>query len=181
MKNCEEIKKSLGAWLDGELDAAGAAAVHLHVQGCASCLDEKARLERLDVSLKRLLEANASQVDFKTFWAGVSRRIADDNSKSWSARVLEWMQPVFSPRRLAWAVPAAVAALVAVLSLDQFFPAWRGNGQTNMASVESIDGHGFNVALLREAKTKTTVIWLFENQESDDEVSAESASSDTAF
>jgi hypothetical protein len=179
MRDCKAIKESLGAWLDGELDAGPAAEIHLHVQGCASCLDEKKRIESLDASLKRLLEANASQVDFKTFWAGVSRRIADE--KSWSTRILEWMQPVFSPRRLAWAVPATVMVLVAVLSLDQFFPGWRGNGQTNMASVESIDGHGFNVALLREAKTKTTVIWLFENQESEDETSGESASGDTAF
>jgi len=179
MRDCEAIKKSLGAWLDGELDPGPAAEIQLHVQGCASCLEEKARLERLDSSLKKLLEANASQVDFKTFWAAISRRIADE--KSWPTRVLEWMQPVFSPRRLAWAVPATVVVIVAALSLDQFFPGWTWIGQTNMASVESIDGHGFNVALLREAKTKTTVIWLFENQESEDETSGESASGDTAF
>jgi anti-sigma factor RsiW len=179
MRDCEAIKKSLGAWLDGELDAARGAEIQLHVQGCVSCSDEKGRLERLDFSLKRLLETNASQIDFKTFWAGVSQRIAEE--KSWPTRVLEWINPVLSPRRLAWAVPATVVVLVAVVSLDQFFPAWRGNGQTNMASVESIDGHGFNVALLREAKTKTTVIWLFENQESEDETPAESASGDTAF
>ena len=179
MRNCEAIKKSLGAWLDGELDPGPAAEIQLHVEGCASCLEEKARIERLDSSLKRLLEANASQVDFKTFWAGLRQRIADE--KSWHTRVLEKIRPVFSPRRVAWAVPAMAVVLVAVLSLDQFFPGWRGNGQTNMASVESIDGHGFNVALLREAKTKTTVIWLFENQESEDETSGESASGDTAF
>jgi anti-sigma factor RsiW len=179
MQSCEEIKKSLGAWLDGELNPARAEEIERHMHGCASCLDEKARLERLDFSLKRLLETNAAQVDFKTFWAGVSRRIADD--KSWSTRVMDWVRPAFSFPRLRWAVPATVVVLVAVLSLDQFVPGWRGNGQTNMASVESIDGHGFNVALLREAKTKTTVIWLFENQESEDETPPDSASSDTAF
>jgi anti-sigma factor RsiW len=179
MRDCEIIKKSLGAWMDGELDADRGAEIQLHVQGCASCLEEKARLERLDASLKRVLEANASRVDFKTFWAGVSQRIAEE--KSWPTRVLEWINPLLYPRRLAWAVPATVMVLVAVLSLDQLFPGWRGNGQANMASVESIDGHGFNVALLREAKTKTTVIWLFENQESEDETSGESASGDTAF
>ncbi|HEY3302501.1 MAG TPA: zf-HC2 domain-containing protein [Candidatus Binatia bacterium] len=179
MRDCEAIKKSLGAWLDGELDAAQAAEIQLHVQGCASCSDEKGRLERLDFSLKRLLETNASQIDFKTFWAGVSQRIAAD--VSWSTRAMDWVRAVFFTPRLKWAVSATVVVLVAVLSLDQFFPGWRGNGQTNMASVESIDGHGFNVALLREAKTKTTVIWLFENQESEDETPTESASGDTAF
>jgi len=178
-RECEAIQEFLGAWLDGELDAARAAEVQLHVHGCTSCSDEKARLERLSFSLKRALEENAEPVEFKTFWAGVSRRIADD--VSWQTRVFDWIRAVFSPPRLKWAVPATVAVLVAVLSLDQLVPGWRGNGQANMGSVESIDGHGFNVALLREAKTKTTVIWLFENQESEDETPAESASGDTAF
>ena len=180
MKDCEEIKKSLGAWLDGELDAARAAGIQLHVQACASCGEEKARLERLDASLKNLLETQASQIAFDPFWAGVRRRIADE--KSWHTRVVDWLRGVFSPPRLAWAVSATVVVLVAALSLDQFFPGWRWVfGPANVASVESIDGHGFNVALLREAKTKTTVIWLFENQENDDETSAEPASSSATF
>jgi hypothetical protein len=76
-----------------------------------------------------------------------------------------------------------VVILVAALSLDQFFPGWRWVvfGPTNVASVESIDGHGFNVALLREAKTKTTVIWLFENQENDEDTSVEPVSGNAAF
>ncbi len=81
-----------------------------------------------------------------------------------------------APPRLAWAVPAAIVLILGLFSLQQYFP-----GPTNQAAVESIDGHGFNVALLREAKTKTTVIWLFDNQESENEASADSASTDTAF
>jgi predicted anti-sigma-YlaC factor YlaD len=180
MKDCEGIKRLLGPWIDGELDTDQAAEVQLHVQACASCLDEKARLERLEFSLKSLLETKASEVAFDTFWAGVRQRIADE--KSWRTRAVDWLRGVFSPPRLAWAVPAMVVILVAALSLDQFFPGWRwAFGPTNVASVESIDGHGFNVALLREAKTKTTVIWLFENQENDDETSVEPVSGNAAF
>ncbi len=180
MKDCEEIKKSLGAWMDGELAGEQAAAVQRHVQQCASCTAEKARLARLESSLKNLLESEASPVAFDTFWAGVRRRIEED--KSWPARAGDWLRGVFAPRRIAWAVPAVVVVFVAALSLDQFFPGWRWVfGPTNVASVESIDGHGFNVALLREAKTKTTVIWLFENQENDDEPSVEPVSSSAAF
>ncbi len=40
---------------------------------------------------------------------------------------------------------------------------------SNFASVESIDAHGRNVALLREDETKTTVIWLYQNQEGENE------------
>jgi hypothetical protein len=31
--------------------------------------------------------------------------------------------------------------------------------------VESIDAHGRSVALLRENESKTTVIWLYQNEE----------------
>jgi anti-sigma factor RsiW len=180
MKNCEETKELLGAWLDGELDAAKAAAIQLHVRDCASCLNEKARLERLESLLKSVLEANASQVAFEDVWAGVGARVAEQ--KSWKTRAVDWLRGVLFPPRLAWAVPAMVVILVAALSLDRFFPGWRwAFGPTNVASVESIDGHGFNVALLREAKTKTTVIWLFENQENDDETSVEPVSGSAAF
>lgn len=180
IRDCQEIKRSLGPWLDGELVSAAAAEIQLHVQGCASCLAEKARLERLESSLKNVLETEASHIAFEPFWAGVRQRIAEE--KSWHARVVDWARVVFSPPRLAWAVPAMIIVLVGVVSLERFFPGWRwGFGQTNLAAVESIDGHGFNVALLREAKTKTTVIWLFEHQESEDETSAEPVSGDTAF
>jgi hypothetical protein len=174
MKHCADIKKSLGAWIDGEVAAAEAAEIQLHVQGCASCLDEKTRIERIEASLKSLLETRASAIAFDSFWAGVRRRI--DEERPWPTRAGDWMRGVFSPPRLAWAVPTMVVMLVAALSLDQFFPGWRwAFGPTNVASVESIDSHGFNVALLREAKTKTTVIWLFENQESEDEASTDSS------
>jgi hypothetical protein len=180
MKDCAEIKRLLGPWIDGELGADQAAEVQLHVQACASCLDEKARLERLESSLKSLLEMKASEVAFDAFWAGVRQRIADE--KSWHTRAVDWLRGVLSPPRLAWAAPAMVVILVAALSLDRFFPGWRwAFGPTNVASVESIDGHGFNVALLREAKTKTTVIWLFENQENDDETSVEPVSGNASF
>jgi hypothetical protein len=76
----------------------------------------------------------------------------------------------------------AIVLLLAIVSLEQFFPGWRwGSNRSNTTAVDSIDGHGFNVAVFRESKTKTTVIWLYENQEEEDESAAESASPDTSF
>ena len=179
-RDCEEIKKSLGAWLDGELAAAEAGEIRLHLEECASCLAEKARLERIDSSLKDALEAKAAQVAFAPFWAGVGQRIAEE--RSWRLRLLDRAREAISSPRLGWAIPAVIILLLAVLSLDQFLPGWRwGFGQSNLAAVESIDGHGLNVALLRESKSKTTVIWLFENHEGEQENTAEPASSATAF
>src|SRR4051812_34770603 len=173
MNDCDHIQEWLGAWLDGELAPAKAADVKLHLQSCAACAVEKGRLERLDAVLKRALESKAADAAFAPFWAGVRERIARE--KSWSERAFDWGRAAFLPSRLAWAVPALAILLLAVVSWQRFSPGWP-MAQTNQGSVESIDGHGFNVALLREAETKTTVIWLFDNQESEDENPAESAS-----
>ncbi|HEY1372332.1 MAG TPA: zf-HC2 domain-containing protein [Candidatus Binatia bacterium] len=176
MSECDRIQEWLGAWLDGELPPARSDEVKLHVEKCAACAAEKVRIQRLDAALKRALEARVSDAAFAPFWAGVRERIARE--KSWNQRVFNWMRGVFAFPRLAWAIPVTAVVLIALFSTIRYSDYFSA---TNQASVESIDGHGFNVALLREAKTKTTVIWLFENQETEDDNSVEPAASEQAF
>ena len=179
-RDCGEIKRSLGTWLDGELGTAEAEEVRLHLRECPVCLAEKARIERLESTLKSVLEAEASQVAFEPFWAGVQQRIVEE--RPWRFRLLDWARLAFSPPRLAWAIPAVIILILSVLSLDPLFPGWRWLlNRSNLAAVESIDGHGFNVALFRESKTKTTVIWLFENDEGEEEAATEPVSGSPAF
>ena len=177
-EGCANIQERLGAWLDGELNPVEGERVELHLQQCHLCLGEKSRLERLDSTLRSTLEAEAAKIAFEPFWAGVHARIVEE--RSWRARVFDWFRLTLTPPRLAWAVPAIILLLLGVLSLERFVPGL-GFGQTNLASVESIDGRGMNVALLRESKTKTTVIWLFEDHEGETESTAEPASADPAF
>jgi anti-sigma factor RsiW len=178
MESCANIQERLGAWLDGELNPAEGERVELHLKQCPVCVGEKSRIERLDSALKNTLEAEAATVPFAPFWAGVHARIVEE--RSWQVRVVDWFRLTLTPPRLAWAIPAVIVLLLGVLSLERFVPGL-GFGQTNLASVESIDGHGMNVALLRESQTKTTVIWLFEDHEGETESAAEPASADPAF
>jgi hypothetical protein len=81
--------------------------------------------------------------------------------------------------RIAWAVPALIVVVLALFSLDSFLP---GRGaRDNFASVESIDAHGRSVALLREDQTKTTVIWLYQDQEGENETAEEASKSGPTF
>lgn len=180
MMNCEDVRKALGALLDGELNHSEAEQVRTHAQGCPSCRGEKEQLERLQASLKGVLEARASGVAFEPFWDGVRQRILE--KRPWPARLWDWVHSALYPPRLAWAIPVAIVFLLGIFSLEQFFPGWRGGfNRGNATAVDSIDGHGFNVAVFRESKTKTTVIWLFENQEGEDESAEEAVSTDTSF
>ena len=177
MKDCKFIRESLGAWLDGELSASDAELVNLHLESCAPCEKERRQLEKLNVSLQSLLVANVPPIAFEPFWDGVQDRIAA--VRSWREGVMEWTRSVFTGPALAWTVPAAIVVLLSVLSLNSFWKLW--SQRNNFAAVESIDAHGRNVALLREDETKTTVIWLYQNQEGENESSGETTEASPSF
>lgn len=180
MNKCEDFKESLGAWLDGELSGSEAEGVRSHVENCAGCGQERRRLELLNVWLKRDLEAAAAPLVFEEFWHGVQRRITE--KRPWRDELRDWAQAIFTPPRLAWGVPAIIGVLLAALSMDSWVPGWRSGPQrNNFAAVDSIDAYGRNVALLREDETKTTVIWLYQNQEGENESSAESPETRPSF
>jgi hypothetical protein len=177
---CEEIEKLIGAFLDQELSQSEAERVQSHVQGCPVCSKEREELERLQGSLKGLFEARASGLAFEPFWREVHRRISEQ--KPWYVDLWDGFRLNFHSPRLTWTIPVVIAVLLAVLSLEQFVPGWGlMPHRNNVAAVESIDSHGLNVAVLRESKTKTTVIWLFQSQEGEDESSEEPSSDDDTF
>jgi len=180
MMDCEAIKRSLGTWLDGALGPLEAEAIERHLEVCPLCLGERTRLERLEASLKSVLEERASGIAFEPFWGGVRQRIEEKRSRH--VRLSDWATPVFSPQRLAWAIPLIIVFLIGLFSLEGFFPGWfGGQSRSNLTAVESIDAHGLNVALFRQSKTKTLVIWLFQHQEGEDESSGESGQGQPSF
>lgn len=176
MNQCETIRESIGRWLDGELQTADSEAVRRHVEGCPDCAAARQRLEKIQAMVGNLLTAEASQLEFAPFWREVRRRI--EEKRPWHEELIEWAQSLLIAPRLAWAVPAAIMVVLGLLSLAK----WPVGGQvSNYASVESIDTHGRNVALLREDKTKTTIIWLYQDPEGESENVEEATKSGPAF
>jgi anti-sigma factor RsiW len=180
MSDCDKIMESLGAWMDGALASSEAEAVRSHLEGCRACTESLRQLGTLQDSLKTYLASEASRIRFEPFWRGVQERLTE--TKGWREEFFEWLRVTFAAPRLAWAIPAVIALLLFVLSSDSFLPSWWRDGQRNQfTSVESIDAYGRNVALLREDETKTTVIWLYLNQEGENEASQEPAQSGASF
>jgi predicted anti-sigma-YlaC factor YlaD len=180
MNSCETTREALGAWLDGELAAAQAEATRLHVEACAACRDERQKLERLHATMQAILNSSGSGLQFDPFWRGIQQRIAQKSN--WYDECGDWIRGAFTASRVAWAIPAVIVIVLAGLSIDSFYP----NGQTeaepdNLATVESIDAYGRNVALLHEGETNTTVIWLYQPQESDNDSPTEPSESKPSF
>ena len=177
MRACEDIRESIGVWLDGELSASDSEGLRLHLESCAACDGERRQLEKLHASLKNLMLSNVPPVAFESFWHGVRERIVE--KRSWHEEFAERFHAAFAGPGLAWAVPLVIVVLLGLLSLDSFWN--RGRQRNNFTAVESIDAHGRNVALWREDETKTTVIWLYQNQEGENESSGENTETSHSF
>jgi predicted anti-sigma-YlaC factor YlaD len=180
MKDCDSVRESIGTWLDGELNAAESEAVRVHVDGCVDCARTQRQLESIQRTLKQVLAAEAAQIEFLPFWHDVQRRI--NHKKPWHEELLDRASGLFSAARTAWAIPVVILLLLGIFSLDSDWSTWRfGATRNSFASVDSIDSHGHNVALLRENESKTTVIWLYQDQEGEDEAVEDTAKSGPAF
>jgi putative zinc finger protein len=176
IKRCENIRDRIGAWMDGELSQSGAEEVRVHLDSCQACCEERRQLEKLQASLKAVLVAEPSNVSFERFWSGVEQRI--NRKRAWREDFFGWVHDLLTPPRLAWLVPAVIIlVLTGVFSLGPIFPGRRNN----FATVDSIDGFGRNVAVLRENETKTTIIWLYQNQEGEDESTGEKSDASPSF
>ena len=180
MKDCDDIREVLGAWLDGELKTSEAEAVRSHVAGCSACAEEQRQLQKLQTVMKSVLATDSGRVAFEPFWRGVRDRI--DRKRPWHAELVEWLRPALAAPRLVWAVPATIAVFIMAFSFNSIRSSlpWAAQ-RNNYAAVESIDAHGRNVALLREDDTKTTVIWLFQNPEGENDTTEEPAQSGPSF
>lgn len=180
MKTCDDIKPVLGAWLDGELGRSEAEAVRGHVAGCASCAEERRQLEKLQATMESVFATEGERIAFEPFWRGIQERIED--RRSWRVEWIDRVRTGIGAPSLVWTIPVAIAVLIAVLSLKSFWAGSRwGAPQNNFAAVESIDAHGRNVALLRENDSKTTVIWLYQNPEGENETTEDPAQGGPSF
>jgi hypothetical protein len=180
MNNCETLRETVGPWLDGELGDAQAETTRLHVEACAVCGEERRQLELLHSTLHTVLQAETSKLEFRPFWQGLQQRITQKSS--WYDEIGDWIHGTFTAPRLAWAVPAVIVIVLAGLSIDSLIPAAKiGLQKDNFATVESIDAYGRNVALLHEGETNTTVIWLYQPQESENEPSTETTENKPSF
>jgi len=176
MSECESIQESIGRWLDGEMPPSESESVRAHVARCTDCGEAQRRLEKMQTALKSVLVAETTPIEFMPFWRAVERRISEKSA--WYDDWLDRARGLFTAPRLAWAVPVAIGVLLVLFSTD----GWRfGGSRGNFASVESIDAYGRSVALLRQNESKTTVIWLYQDQEGDNETADDSAKSAPAF
>jgi anti-sigma factor RsiW len=131
MKDCQNIRRQLSAYVDGELTPAQRTEVDAHLASCPDCQQEVAELKMLAAGLAALPQLRPAP----RFLAEVRRKIARGDSPEPPA----WQDHLFRPFWLK--VPLELAAIIAivgyVMRLEEPMPVERG-ASIEMAKKENL-------------------------------------------
>ncbi len=168
---CRETVPLLPLFFDGELEARQMRAVALHSTRCAECERELRSLERLQESIAVHVGTLVDEIDLSRVWAGVAPRLVP-RTPAFGDRLRAW----WAEREAGWGLrgPAfaglAAAGLIAVGVATQ----WPGpeveravRGPLaridNSAKLDSMQSSVDSVALVTDAETNTTLLWIMDD------------------
>jgi anti-sigma factor RsiW len=170
--NCRETRPLLPLFFDGELEARQMRAVALHSTRCPDCESELRHFERLQDAVATHISSMIDDIDLGRIWAGVSPRL-ESRTPSLARRLRGWWEEL----ELGWSVRGpAFAAVAAVLLLT--FALWQRDGNTagpelasrpaasevdNSAVLDSVQSSVDSVALVTDAETNTTLLWIMDD------------------
>lgn len=111
---CAVARRHLQAYHDGELDVARRIAMQAHVQVCASCASESARLQALGDAIRAGLALRRPAEDDLT---GLQPSVVGRMKAERDATVLARASRMFEDMHLVWAALGATAATIACVTV----------------------------------------------------------------
>ena len=167
---CREASNLLPLFVDGELDSRQMRAIALHGTRCGTCESELRRMNRLQELVAESISSQVDEIDFTDFWAGVERRLGTVRVPWWQRAAAWWSAgEQWWPRRLpAFAAAAAIVALMLLLFGRTQPTSQPGARQIaavdNAASIEALETDVDSVAVLSDPETRTTVLWVTDDE-----------------
>ncbi|MGD9765335.1 MAG: anti-sigma factor [Candidatus Binatia bacterium] len=167
---CRESRPLLPLFFDGELEARQMRAVALHSTRCPECEGELRALEHLQEAVATHISSLIDEVDLRQVWSGVAPRLAT-RAPSLRERWRAWREE----RPFGWGVrgPAfaamAVGALLAVVILRGDPPQTPVGARPalakvdNSAKLDSMQSSVDSVAVVTDAETNTTLLWIMDD------------------
>ncbi|MGE5181657.1 MAG: anti-sigma factor family protein [Acidobacteriota bacterium] len=109
--SCDDARRQLTAYLDGELEDDRGSAVRGHLRGCEACR----QIARDEAALRDGLRALPPRDPPPSLWTGVQAKlaaaeVADAEKPRWRRAVARWLAP-----QQLWLAGAGIAAIVALL------------------------------------------------------------------
>lgn len=115
MKGCKDIHDELALFVDGSLEADGAARVAAHVAGCAACAAEVGEIRALLGAMARAGDPAASAERGERHWQTLARDIRAATDALPMPRLPWWRRPLALGLASGLAVAAAVAGALLVV------------------------------------------------------------------
>lgn len=166
--NCRETRPLLPLFFDGELDPRQMRSVALHSTRCPECEGELRQLEGVQELVVMHISAAVDDIDLSQVWARVAPRL-----ETRPPRLLVRLRTWWDEHEFAWPMRAplfAAAALAAVLAVGVW---WREDVRTpnpeiatrvdNSAVLDSVQSSVDSVALVTDAETNTTLLWIMDD------------------
>ena len=171
MLTCSDAASLLDAFIDGELAPSDLLEVARHAGQCASC--EGAVRELLAVRDGIMADSDrlVDGLDFGRVWPRVEATIARTDAKADWRRRVDARRGVASRRVTVWASVAAIAAAAVLMVRTPQQPDRLAKNVVQTASIRGTEKRlpnhvyidrlaGKDIALRREPKSGTTMIWV---------------------
>jgi anti-sigma factor RsiW len=174
--NCADARERIDAFVDGELAPSGSVEVARHLSGCAPCDRQVQAVLAMRDALVTESDRTLAELDLSGVWPAVAKEIhRTDAQRAWRDRGASRRGV---SRGITWGAVAAIAAGT-MLYLRPVSPPKPKKVASNAASAAQRGGNkrlpnhvyidrlaGKDIALRREAKSGTTMIWVNHEVES---------------
>jgi anti-sigma factor RsiW len=161
--SCSSVSKLLEKYFDREVTDKERLLVESHLQSCLPCRDALMSMEGLRTLIKSPVEEAVQQEDFPWVWQKIDREIRSQEEGSWWQSLRSWMglSPLF--KKKVWIPAVATIAILLFISTQAIFKKIPSYSETSV--VEYIESETYNIMVYESEKTKTTMIWLFDEED----------------
>ncbi len=144
---CPRIRASLGAFVDGELDAADRMRVSQHLSTCPTCTDEQQRIRQLGDALRADAVTLPNRVNLQGMASGIISRTRAEDAQSWRALLARASEDWHWALVGAGSLVAAATSILLVAAICGLGP--RPDREDSLA------------AMLNNLQTPAGTLWLF--------------------
>jgi anti-sigma factor RsiW len=174
--NCADTRERIDAFVDGELEPSGSVEVARHLSGCAPCDRQVQAVLAMRDALVKESDRTLAELDLSGVWPAVAKEIhRSDAQHAWRDRGASRRGV---SRGITWGAVAAIAAGT-MIYLRPVGPPKLKHVASNAAPAaqrgipKRLPNHvyidrlaGKDIALRRESKSGTTMIWVNHEVES---------------
>jgi len=165
--SCSSVSELLEKYFDQEVTDRERLLVEGHLQGCPICRDALTSMEGLRTLIKVPIEEATQQEDFPWVWQKIERGIRLQEKVSWWQSLRSWIHLSPLLKKKTW-IPA-VAIIVVLLLITTQVILKKTPSYSDASVVEYIESETHNIMVYESEKAKMTVIWLFDEEDEEDQ------------